>query len=142
MTPGPRVSVVIPLYQAARFIKETLDSVAAQSSPAAEVLVVDDGSTDDGASIALAHALKPRVLRKTNGGPASARNAGIAMATGELVAFLDADDLWEKEKLARQVATYCATPGVGLFFAHMAYFQETDGTRQLWNTTPPRPGSI
>lgn len=124
------VSVVIPLWNAAPFIGETLDSVASQTHVAHEVIVVDDGSTDGGARVAERHALRPRVLTKPNGGPASARNAGIRAATGELVALLDADDLWLPTKLERQVAFHRENPDAGLLYSDYARFEDVEGARR------------
>ena len=87
------VSVIVPAFNAARTLGETLHSIASQSSLPGEVIVVDDGSTDATAEIAGASSLA-RVLRQDNGGTASAMNAGLRAARGELVSFLDADDIW------------------------------------------------
>ena len=99
---GITISVVVPAYNAARFLPRCLGSVFAQTLKPAEVIVVDDGSTDDTA--ALAAGLGARVISQANGGIASARNTGIGIASGEWIAFLDADDRWAPEKLERQVA--------------------------------------
>lgn len=99
-------SVVIPLYNKQNSIAATLQSVLAQTYTNYEIIVVDDGSTDDSANVAeavlLASRLSPlafRLVRKPNGGVSSARNAGILAAKGEYVAFLDGDDLWHPEYL-------------------------------------------
>jgi glycosyltransferase involved in cell wall biosynthesis len=126
---SPSVSVVIPLYQAAAYVSETLDSVAAQTAPPAEVIVVDDGSRDGGAEVARAHPLGPVVLSQSNAGPAAARNAGIRAAGGELIAFLDADDLWHPEKLARQLEVFRMAPDLGLVSCHAEGFWEEGGQR-------------
>jgi glycosyltransferase involved in cell wall biosynthesis len=96
-----KVSVVIPAYNAALWIGQTLQSVAAQTWPAAEVIVVDDGSTDGTLDQLKASAVVSQVLQTDHGGPAIARNAGIAAATGDWVAFLDADDWWQPNHLER-----------------------------------------
>lgn len=102
------VSVVMPAYNAAAFIAEALASVQRQSFPQWELLVVDDGSTDRTPDIVRAHARhEPRIrlLRNARGkGVSGARNTGIEQARGEFIAFLDADDIWEPEKLAAQIA--------------------------------------
>lgn len=98
------VSVVIPLYNQASFVAQALDSVAAQNVQPKEVIVVDDGSQDDSAAVAQAHSIGATVIRQANAGVSAARNAGIAAATGEWVAFLDADDAWAPQKLERQLA--------------------------------------
>lgn len=98
----PTVSVVIPAYNAARWIEETLQSVFAQDYPDYEVIVVDDGSTDNTAEV-VDRFPQVRCIRKPNGGQASARNVGIRAAQGQYIAFLDADDLWLPEKLRVQM---------------------------------------
>lgn len=98
----PLVSVVMPAYNAAPWIAETLESVLTQTFQDFEVIVVDDGSTDDTAAV-VARFARVRCIRKPNGGPASARNVGIRAAQGEYVAFLDSDDLWLPDKLRLQI---------------------------------------
>jgi glycosyltransferase involved in cell wall biosynthesis len=115
----PRVSVVIPAYNAAALLPRAIASVAAQTMRDLEVLLVDDASTDGSAEAAEAllrgYGLAHAVLRQAaNGGPAVARNAGVAAARGDYVAFLDADDVWMPEKLALQVALLDAHPNVTL----------------------------
>jgi glycosyltransferase involved in cell wall biosynthesis len=100
--PEPRVSVIIPAYNAAWCVRRAIDSVLAQRYRDFELIVVDDGSQDDTASILAGYGDAIRVLKKSNGGLSSARNAGILAAVGAYVAFLDADDWWHPEKLLRQ----------------------------------------
>ncbi len=97
------VSVVIPCYNASPFLRETLDSVLNQTHPPLEVIVVDDGSTDDSAAIAESYGPPVRVVRQENQGESVARNRGIDDAKGDWVAFLDADDVWKPEKLDLQM---------------------------------------
>lgn len=105
---GASVSVVIPVWNAARHLAEALASVRAQTRPPAEVIVVDDASTDESLAVATRVAAGwsavTVVRRAENGGPGAARNDGIARATGDLLAFLDADDLMSRDRLALQVA--------------------------------------
>lgn len=117
--PAPRVSVVIPAFRAAALLPRAIASVAAQTMRDLEVLVVDDASGDDTAEAAegllRAHGLAHAVLRlEANGGPAVARNAGVARARGAYVAFLDADDVWMPDKLALQVAVLDANSRITL----------------------------
>ena len=104
----PLVSVVIPMYQAEAWIADTLASVAAQTHPRVETIVVDDGSSDRGADLVSVFGGSAersiRLIRTTNNGVAAARNLGIAESIGVYVALLDADDLWHPTKLESQVA--------------------------------------
>ena len=104
----PLVSVVIPMYQAEAWIADTLASVAAQTHPRVETIVVDDGSSDRGADLVSVFGGSAeravRLFRTTNNGVAAARNLGIAESNGVYVALLDADDLWHPTKLESQVA--------------------------------------
>jgi glycosyltransferase involved in cell wall biosynthesis len=110
------ISVIIPAYKASRTIRRTLDSVCRQTCAPQEILVVDDGSPDREALAAALTSYGPRVRRllKPNGGAASARNYGVDHAQAEWIAFLDADDYWEPEKLSRQFAVLRSHPDVGL----------------------------
>ena len=101
------VSVIIPAYNRAHLIERNIDCVLTQTYPSCHVILVDDGSTDDTADVVAArYAGNPRVrfLREENRGVSAARNAGLAVATGEYVAFLDSDDVWRPWKLAVQIA--------------------------------------
>ena len=95
-----KISVVIPAYNAAVFLPRSIASVRAQTLQPVEVIVVDDGSTDD--TKAVAAELGVRVITRTNSGPSAAKNTGIRMASGDWIALLDADDRWSPEKLERQ----------------------------------------
>jgi glycosyltransferase involved in cell wall biosynthesis len=111
---APLVSVVTPIFEAAAFIGDALDSVAAQDHPAIEVVVVDDGSTDGGAAVAEARAgalgLALTLVRQPNQGPAVARNRGLERARGTFVTFLDADDRMTPDRLAFGLAHLDAHP--------------------------------
>jgi len=98
------ISVVIAAYNAAKYIRETLDSVLAQTYLPLEVIVVDDGSTDETAAIVRSYAGRVRLLQQENRGEPAARNVGIRNAQGDYIAFVDSDDLWMPEKLKLQTA--------------------------------------
>lgn len=120
----PLVSVVIPSYNRAHVIAETLDSVLAQTYRNLEIIVVDDGSKDDTAGAVKPYLGKIVYLPQKNGGLASARNAGMARATGEYIAWLDSDDLWNPEKIAVQVAVMQRHPEVVLSATEFSAFDD------------------
>ncbi|HEX5632504.1 MAG TPA: glycosyltransferase, partial [Gemmatimonadales bacterium] len=105
-----RVSVVVPTYNREAFIGRTLRSVLAQTSPAHEVIVVDDGSTDGTEAVVAAFGAAVRYVRQPNAGVAAARNHGARLAAGDWLAFVDSDDLWVPHKLAWQRAALAAAP--------------------------------
>jgi glycosyltransferase involved in cell wall biosynthesis len=98
------VSVVIPVYNGEDYIKETLESIFEQTYKTIEVIIVDDGSTDDSEKVIAEYDDRVTYIKQSNAGPAAARNNGVRHATGEYVAFLDADDIWMPEKLSRQIS--------------------------------------
>lgn len=124
------VTVIIPAYNAERFIGRTLASVLRQSHRAIDVVVVDDGSTDGTAALVAAAAARDarvRLVTGPNRGVAAARNRAIAEAKGDLVAPVDADDLWHPEKLALQVAALARAPrAVGVVYCWSAGIDEND----------------
>jgi glycosyltransferase involved in cell wall biosynthesis len=109
----PAVSVVIPAYNVAWCVRKAIDSALAQSWSDREIVVVDDGSTDDTTAVLASYGDAIRVVVQRNGGMSNARNAGIRAARGEFIAFLDADDWWLPAKLERQVALLRARPEIG-----------------------------
>lgn len=111
MSALPSVSVVIPCFNTERYIAATLHAVLAQAGAELEVIVVDDGSTDGSAALVARDFPQVRLVRRTNAGVAAARNTGIEAATGDWVAFCDADDIWLPGKLAAQFAAIQAAPG-------------------------------
>ncbi len=123
------ISCIVPVYNGERYIEEALDSILAQAWRPLEVLVVDDGSTDRTEDIAREVAERTpelRVLTQKNAGPAVARNTGLAACGGELICFLDADDLWHPEKLVRQAARFDADPRLDYCVHHVQNFWEQD----------------
>src|SRR5882724_2596672 len=128
--PTPFVSVLIDTYNHERFIEEAIQSVLSQDFPVSqrEILVVDDGSTDRTPEILAKYASEIRVLRKPNGGQASAFNRGIPECRGELIAFLDADDWWAPNKLTQVAQVMTANPEIG-FVGHGIVNVFPDGMR-------------
>lgn len=110
---NPTVSVVVPAYNAAAFVRRAVDSVLAQTLVDHELLVVDDGSSDGTRDVLAGYGDRVRVLAQANAGPAAARNHGLREARGRYVAFLDADDWWLPAKLERQVALLDSRPELG-----------------------------
>jgi glycosyltransferase involved in cell wall biosynthesis len=129
-----KISVAIPVYNSARTIRMTLDSVLAQTRPADEILVLDDGSTDKTLSILKSYGTRITTIAQRNGGPAVARNILCGRATGNLVAFLDSDDLWHPEYLENQERLFQAHPrAAALFVGHVDLL----GYGPInWNTNP------
>ncbi|MGH7863491.1 MAG: glycosyltransferase family 2 protein [Candidatus Binataceae bacterium] len=99
----PRVSVIVPVFNAERTLARALDSIIDQSYRDFELIVVDDGSTDHGDRVLTRYSGRLRAIRQSNGGPSAARNAGVRASGGEYLAFLDADDWWRPEMLAGAV---------------------------------------
>ena len=120
------VSVIVPLFNTERYIAEALDSILNQGYSPIEVVVVDDGSADAGPEIVEAYGQPVRLIRQSNQGPGGARNTGIKHSTGNLLAFLDADDVWEADKLEIQLAAIRDDPTVDFVFGHAVQFQSPD----------------
>jgi glycosyltransferase involved in cell wall biosynthesis len=126
----PIISVIIPTYNATGTILQTIASVQAQTFQDIEILVINDGSTDNLLEILQPLMIDPRlqIYSFVNGGLPVARNRGIARSTGEYIAFIDADDLWTADKLERQLQALQANPKAGLAYS-WTYFMEEDGQR-------------
>ncbi len=130
-------AVVIPAWNAADTIEETLRSVAAQSVPPAEIVVVDDGSTDDTPGVAESVRVPVRVIRRPmQEGPGAATTLGVRSVRTTFVAFLDADDLWLPDKMERQLSHLAALPDVAGVFGH---WQSFDGGPEM-GLRPPLAG--
>lgn len=142
-TRSPRFSVLIPCRNAAATLTETLASVRAQTRADWEVVAVDDGSTDETARILAAASAEDRRVRVVSGprrGPGAARNVAAAAARGELLAFLDADDLWAPDRLAAAAETLAARPDATAVFARVAFFADdparSDARSAVWRRDP------
>jgi glycosyltransferase involved in cell wall biosynthesis len=142
-TPGHMsISVVIPAFNASQLLPATLESVLNQTLRAAEILVIDDGSTDNTAEVAEAFGSSVRVIRRPNSRQAASRNLGAAEATSEWIAFVDADDLWEKDKLEKQMLALKAKPEASLCYtARQCFEQHGDEIRKtILIPVPPAEG--
>lgn len=128
------VSVVIPCYNGAAFLRETLESALKQTHPPLEVLVIDDGSTDESAEIAESFGPPVRVIRQKNQGESVARNRGIEEANGHWIAFLDADDYWASDKLECQLAV--VDEQTVAVHTNLYFFGSREGTTQIENVPP------
>jgi len=124
MTDSAPISVIIPAYDSEDFIGEAIATVQAQTLPVAEIIVVDDGSSDRTAEIAKAHGA--RVIRQVNRGVSAARNVGIRAATQEWIALLDQDDIWAPEKIEYQWRAIQFHPDVGIVSCDMNWFEHSD----------------
>lgn len=132
-----RVSVIMPVYNAAQTLQRSIDSVLGQTHHAVELIAVDDGSTDDSAALVEAQAgrdARVRLIRQANGGVAAARNAGIAAATGSHIAFLDSDDWWHPRKLELQLAQMRRHDAL---VSYTAYLRVAETGRMLSRVEPP-----
>lgn len=134
-------SVVIPLYNKGAYIEQTIDSVLAQSQSDFEIIVVNDGSHDEGpAAVAAMHDRRIRLVHQANAGVAVARNHGISIARGQWIAFLDADDVWRPEYLAVQCASIASCPEAGAvatgFYAASDLSEWTAAARVEFAPTP------
>ncbi len=124
---GFRVSVIIPVYNGIRYLPETLASVRRQTRPVDEIILVDDGSTDNtGVWIDSLNDEKIVACHQKNSGQAAARNLGIEKSRGDLVALLDSDDLWEPEKIELQIARFNENPALGIVTSRFVEFYSPD----------------
>ncbi len=151
MTSAPTVSFIVPVHDGARYLGACLASIRAQTVPPLEVLVIDDGSTDESGDVARSFGDPVRCLRQSHGGASKARNLGIAAARGDLLAFLDADDLIVPAKLERQLARFAADPRLQFCDAYTQNFwspeipveaRVADPRESFTHGDAPKPGLI
>lgn len=141
----PKISVVIPLYNKGRYVEHAIKSILESGFPVHEVIVVDDGSADGGGRrVSALGDARVRLITQPNRGAAAARNRGITEATGDYLAFLDADDCWTPEYLPCIADLIARFPECGMYATHFYFFRD-DGFREvprLWGfpdtTTPQR----
>jgi glycosyltransferase involved in cell wall biosynthesis len=144
---SPLVSCIVPVFNGERYIREALDSIFAQTYRPLEIIVADDGSTDRTSEIVATFKDTVLYLKQNNAGPATARNLGIRAASGDFIAFLDADDLWHREKLERQMARFQARPELEYCVAHAQNFwiAEMDAEAEKYQRhriSQPLPGYV
>ena len=111
---SPRVSAIIATHNRAELVGQAIKSALSQTVRPAEIIVVDDGSSDSTPQVLSEYGSDIRILRQPNRGRSAARNAGVKHAQGDIIAFLDSDDIWLPEKLEKQLAAFKASPGAGL----------------------------
>jgi glycosyltransferase involved in cell wall biosynthesis len=138
----PAVSVVVPAHDTELYLAEAIESILGQTIPPAEVIIVDDGSQDGTAEVAEGFGTAVTVLRQERGGVGAAVNSGLEIADGDLVAFLDADDVWTPRKLERQRAVLGAEPETDMVFGRVEQFISPDLTPEERAELRPPVGSL
>ncbi|MGB8543309.1 MAG: glycosyltransferase [Candidatus Acidiferrales bacterium] len=124
-TPRSKVTAIIPVYNCAQYVTKAIDSVLAQTYPAREIIVVDDGSTDGTREVLQPYMNSIIYVYQKNAGEPAARNTGIRHATGEYIAYLDADDLWLPDKLQLQMEYFVAHPECKVVYTDMMTFDSS-----------------
>jgi glycosyltransferase involved in cell wall biosynthesis len=122
----PLVSVIIPVYNCEKYLAEAINSVLAQSYQPTEIIVVNDGSTDQTSDVVRLFSATVRYYYQPNSGCGAARNTGVQAARGRFLAFLDADDLWVKEKLSLQMPVLESDPAPDMVFGFVSHFYSPD----------------
>jgi glycosyltransferase involved in cell wall biosynthesis len=116
------ISVIIPVYNCERYLTEAIESVLAQTYRPIEIIVIDDGSTDDSAQVAKRFFSSVQCVHQPHSGLGAARNCGTGLAKGDYLAFLDADDIWVEDKLTLQMTVFKSNPRVDFVFGHVQQF--------------------
>ncbi|MEI9989063.1 MAG: glycosyltransferase family A protein [Rhizomicrobium sp.] len=120
------VSVIIPVFNGARYLGEAVESVLAQSHRPADIIIVDDGSTDATPDVANSFGTRIRYVRQDNAGLSASRNAGRALAKTSIIAFLDCDDLWHPRKIEWQLSALAREAGPAMIFGQVVQFVSPD----------------
>ncbi len=143
MTATALISVIIPVYNGEKFLAETLESIFAQNYTPLKIFVIDDGSTDGTAGLVSTYGDRVHYIYQENQGPAAARNRGLELGDGELIGFLDADDIWLPGKLQKQIDYLHFHPSVGVVATRMEVFLSEGASwifglnRAYWESRPP-----
>jgi len=126
------VSIIIPVFNCEQYLREAIESVLGQTYRPIEIIVVDDGSTDNSAGVAKGFASEVRYVYQDNSGVGAALNTGIELSRGCFLAFLDADDLWKEDKLMHQMAVFADHPDMDMVFGQVKQFysSELDGDQR------------
>jgi glycosyltransferase involved in cell wall biosynthesis len=120
------VSCIVPVFNGERYIQQALESIHQQTYRPLEIIVVDDGSTDNTIGVVKRLEFSVQYIEQDNMGPAAARNLGINLAKGDFVALLDSDDLWHQEKLTKQMARFQAKPELDVCITHINHFEDSE----------------
>jgi glycosyltransferase involved in cell wall biosynthesis len=144
---NPLISCIIPVFNGERYLGQSLDSILAQTYRPIEVIVIDDGSTDGTRQLVASYGDRVRYFWQPNAGPPRARNFGLRLAQGEFVAFLDADDLWQPDKLSLQMARFRERPELDLCVTYCQVFwipelSEEQGRFRGHRLSQPLPGYV
>jgi glycosyltransferase involved in cell wall biosynthesis len=119
----PTISAIVPVHNGAAYVAEALASIQAQEHPVSQIVVVDDGSTDESVEVARAVAPEVILIQQPQAGPAAARNAGADRASGELLAFLDHDDLWPADRTGALLQGLAAAPDAGMVYGRVRFLE-------------------
>ena len=136
---NPLVSVIVTVYNTAQYVGEAIDSILAQTYSPMEVVIVDDGSTDNVQDVLAAYSGRIRVIRQENRGPAGALNTGVQAANGDFMAVLDSDDVWMPDKLARQMTLFKTCPEMDFVFANSQHMDEDGNDVHIFSARMPPP---
>jgi len=143
MSAASGLSVIMAVYNGEKFLEEALESILNQTRPSDEIIVIDDGSTDATPSILKNYTGKIVCLAQSNQGVWAARNHAVQKASGSFYSFMDADDISEPDRFARQMKALESEPGLDMVFGHMVQFKDSPGARAVSEPQPARaPGSL
>ncbi|MCB0209235.1 MAG: glycosyltransferase family 2 protein [Anaerolineae bacterium] len=126
VNPNPSITLIVPVYNGEKYLAEAIASILSQSRPPQEIIIIDDGSTDNTAAVAKGFGDRVRYYYQPNQGAGAARNNGVTLAQGDALAFLDADDIWAEAKLAHQIQALAADPALDMVFGHVQQFHSPE----------------